>query len=77
MLQEVIFALFFMTRPTTFNQQAFEFIGVLTDSGTFKALPLRRMIDSEIKVTDSKYYTPIKTLGCTEKRNNENFNSGV
>ena len=49
MLQEVIFALFFMTRPTTFNQQAFEFIEVLIDSGTFKALPLRRMIDSEMK----------------------------
>ena len=49
MLQEVIFALFFMTRPTSFNQQPFEFIGVLTDSGTFKALPLRRMIDSEMK----------------------------
>ena len=44
MLQEVIFALFFMTRPTTFTQQALEFIGVLTDSDTFKALPLRRMI---------------------------------
>ena len=44
MLQEVIFALFFMTRPITFIQQALAFIGDLTDSDTFKALPLRRMI---------------------------------
>ena len=39
-LQEVKFALFSMTRPTTFIQQALEIIGALTDSDTFKAFPL-------------------------------------